>query len=112
MTFTADLTGDVFVGEAVEGQKDHPCSLGDGLRTGAGTDHRLEDGLLPFRDDELACPPWHCSDSRCLFEKVGGLKDRRKAVPIVEDRFSRDVLDRFEIAGSARQAAGVADHAS
>jgi hypothetical protein len=85
MTFTPDLPGDILVGEAVEGQKNHPRPPGDGLGTGAGTDHRLKDGLLSFGDDELACPPWHCSDSRCPFEKVGALEDRRKAVPVVED---------------------------
>ena len=31
MTFAPDLPGDVFVGEAVEGQKDHPRPLGNGL---------------------------------------------------------------------------------
>jgi hypothetical protein len=59
MTFTSDVLGDVRVGEAVEGQEDHPCPLGDGLRTGAGARHAVQDRLLPSRDDELACPPWH-----------------------------------------------------
>ena len=63
MAFTPDPPGDVLVGEAVEGQKNDPRPLGDGLGTGAGTDHRLKDGLLTFRDDELARPPWHRSDS-------------------------------------------------
>jgi hypothetical protein len=63
MTFTPEPCGDVLVGKAVEGQQDHPGSLGNGLGTGAGTDHPLEDGLLTFRDAELASPPWHCGDS-------------------------------------------------
>src|SRR5215218_4533053 len=50
MTFTSDIPGDVLIGEAVEGQEDHPCPLGDGLRTGPGTCHALQDRLLPFGD--------------------------------------------------------------
>jgi hypothetical protein len=59
MTFASDLPGDVLVGEAIEAQEDHPCPLGNGLRTGTGTCHALEDRLLPFRDDAFACAPWH-----------------------------------------------------
>src|SRR5262245_44668065 len=66
MPFTSDLPGDVLVGEAVEGQEDDPCPLGDSLRTGAGTCQGSQDRLLPFGDDELARPPWHSSGSWCL----------------------------------------------
>ncbi len=59
MAFTSDLLGDVLVREAVEGQEDHACPLRDGLGTGAGPGHEVQDGLLPFGDDELARPPWH-----------------------------------------------------
>jgi hypothetical protein len=85
MTFTADMPGDILVADSIERQKDHPCPLGDGLRTSAGTDQSLEDGLLPFRDDELARPPWHHSDSWCSLVNVGGLEDYRDPVLLVED---------------------------
>jgi hypothetical protein len=73
VAFTSNLLGDLLVGETFEGQEDHPSPLGEGLGTSAGTGHGLEGGLLPFGDDELACPPWHSCDSWCSACESGRL---------------------------------------
>jgi hypothetical protein len=63
MTLAPDVLRDVLIGETVESQEDHPDPLGNGLGTGAGTNHGAQGILLPFRDDKLARPPRHRSDS-------------------------------------------------
>jgi hypothetical protein len=59
MPFAADALGDLLVGQAVEGQQDHPSPLSEGLGAGPGTHHGPQGILLTFREDHLGRAAGH-----------------------------------------------------
>ena len=59
MAFAADALGDRFVVQTVKGEQNHTRSLGEALGTSAGAGHGGQDILLPLRNNDFGCPPWH-----------------------------------------------------